>query len=250
LSKPKKSTSVPQLSKQEKRRVEQEKQKQKTRILIISSIALVVIIFVGLFMLASKDAAKNAASGEPTEFNYSELPRLGNEDAPVKLVEFGDFKCPACSQFASSIKPKIVQDFVNEGKAALYFVNMAFVGPDSETASLASLSVYHQNQDEFWKFYDAVYAQQGDESDEWATEDFLVSLAEKEKLAIDYDLLRKDIKERTYADELKSDIQLANIAGVTTTPSLYINGVKTAEPFNIEAISAEINAAAKEVEAK
>lgn len=67
-------------------------------------------------MLASKDAAKNVSTGEPVEFNYSELPRIGNEDAPVKLVEFGDFKCPACSQFAGSMKPKIVQDFVNEEK--------------------------------------------------------------------------------------------------------------------------------------
>lgn len=72
----------------------------------------------------------------------------------------------------------------------------------------------------------------------------------KEKLAIDYELLRKDIKERTYADELNSDIQTASIAGVTTTPSLFINGVKTAEPFNIEAIASEINAAAKVVEAQ
>lgn len=82
------------------------------------------------------------------------------------------------------------------------------------------------------------------------TEDFLISLAEKEKLAIDYDLLRKDIQEKTYADELKKDIQLATDAGVTTTPSLYINGVKTAEPFDIEAITSEINTAAKAVEAK
>lgn len=250
MSKPKKSTSVPQLSKQEKRREEQERQKQKTRILIISSIAIVVIIFVGLFLLASKDAAKNSTSGEPVAFNYSELPRIGKEDAPVKLVEFGDFKCPACAQFATSVKPKIVQDFINDGKAALYFVNMAFIGPDSETASLASLSVFHQNKEEFWKFYDAVYAQQGNENEEWATEDFLVSLAEKEKLTIDYDLLRKDIKERTYADELNTGIKLASDSGVSSTPSLFINGVMTAEPFNMDTITSEINTAAKAVEVK
>lgn len=250
MSKSKKSTSTPQLSKQEKRRLELEQQKQKTRILVISSIALVVIIFVGLFILASKDAAKNTTSGEPVQFNYSELPRLGNEDAPVKLVEFGDFKCPACSQFAGSIKPQIVQDYINEGKAALYYVNMAFLGPDSTTASLAALSVYHQNKDEFWKFYDAIFAQQGDESKEWATEDFLVSLAEKEKLAVDYELLRKDIQERTYADELNRDIQTASKANVTTTPSLFINGVKTTDPFNLDAIASEISEAAKAVEAK
>lgn len=242
--------SVPPLSKQEKRRIEQEKQKQKTKILIISTVALVVVIFVALFILASNDTKKGGTSGEPVTFDYSILPRLGNEDAPVKIVEMGDFKCPACSQFATGIKPKIVQDFVNEGQAAFYYVNMAFVGPDSETASLAALSVYHQSNEEFWKFFDALYANQGDEGEEWATEDFLVSLAQEENLAIDYDLLRKDIKEQTYADELNNHIQIAEDARVSTTPSLFINGVKTAEPFDYETISAEIEAAVKEAEAK
>ncbi|GGF63056.1 hypothetical protein GCM10010912_05160 [Paenibacillus albidus] len=249
MSKPKKrSAPVPQMSKQEKRRAEQEQQKQKTRILIVSTVAIVVIIFVALFMLASKDSSSTTA--DPVNFNYSEMPRLGNEDAPVKLVEFGDYKCPACAQFAGGIKPQIVQKYIEEGKAALYFVNMAFIGPDSETASLAALSVYHQSNDEFWKFYDAIYKNQGAEDVEWATADYLVELAQKEKLAIDYDLLRKDIENRTYAEELSRDIQLANDSKVTTTPSLFINGVMTAEPFNFEAISAQIDEAAQAVKAE
>lgn len=237
---------TPQLSKQEKRRAEMEKQKQKTRILIISTVALVVIIFVGLFMLASKDSSSSTAgSGTTFNFNYSELPRLGKEDAPVKIVEFGDFKCPACAQFSNVMKPQIVQDYVNQDKAALYFVNMAFIGPDSETASLAALSVYHQNSDAFWTFYDAIYANQGDENKEWATADFLVSLAQKEKLPIDFDLLRKDIENRTYESELQSDIQIAKDAGVTSTPTVFVNGVKMDENFNMKAFDAQVKAASE-----
>ncbi|MRN54467.1 DsbA family protein [Paenibacillus monticola] len=251
MSKPKKhSPPISQLSKQEKNRKEQEQQQQKTRILIVSAVALVVIIFVVLFMIASNDTSSKATTAEPVNFNYSDLPRLGEEDAPVKIVEFGDFKCPACAQFSGVIKPQIVQEYVETGKAALYFVNMAFIGPDSETASLAALSVYHQSNDEFWKYYDAIYANQGKEDIEWATADFLVSLAEKEKLAIDYDLLRKDIEDRTYADELTRDIKVASDSSVTNTPTLFINGVVSEEPFNIEAISADIDAATKVVEAK
>ncbi|WP_083204937.1 thioredoxin domain-containing protein [Bacillus sp. FJAT-27264] len=251
MSKPKKkSPAASQLSKQERDRTKQDKQKQTNRMFVIGTIAFVVIIFVVLFMMASKDSSSTTTAAEPTSFNYSELPRLGKEDAPVKIVEFGDFKCPACAQFTGLIKPQIVKELVEPGKASFYFVNMAFIGPDSETASLAALSIYHQNADEFWKFFDAVYANQGDENAKWATEDYLVGLAEKEKLNIDLELLRKDIKERTYYDELQRDIKTASGAGVNNTPTIFINGVKSAEPFNFDAISAEVNAAAKAAEAK
>ncbi|WP_410511093.1 DsbA family protein [Paenibacillus sp. BR2-3] len=238
------------MSKQEKRRAEQERQKKKSRVLLIVTVALVVIVFAALFILASKDSGSSGSSNRKVEFTYSDFPRLGKEDAPVKIVEFGDFKCPACAQFTGVIKPQIVQNYVDQGIAAFYFVNMTFIGPDSETASLAALSVYHQNNDEFWKFYDALYANQGNEEEEWATEDFLVNLAEQEKLSIDYDLLRKDIQNQTYADELKRDNTLANDNNVSQTPTVFVNGLKINEPFNFEAISQEIDTAAKAAESQ
>ncbi|SET29852.1 thioredoxin domain-containing protein [Paenibacillus sp. NFR01] len=248
-NKPKRAP-IPQMSKQERRRVEQEQQKQKTRIWVIGTIALVIVIFVGLFLLASKDTKEPTASAEPVTIDYSGLPVLGQADAPVKIVEFGDFKCPACAQFTGVIKPQIVQEYVTPGTAAFYFVNMAFVGADSTTASLAALSVYHQNSEAFWTYYDAIYANQGDENKEWATTDFLVDLAKKQNLPVDYDLLRKDIEEKTYNSELQTDIQKASNAGVQSTPTLFINGVKVAEPFNMEAIDAQVKVAAAAAEAK
>lgn len=251
MSKMKKNNAArPQMSKQEKRRAEQEQQKQKTRILVVCTVALIVIIFVGLFLLASKDSSSSANTNDSVEFNYSELTRLGKEDAPVKIVEFGDYKCTYCAQFAETIKPQIVQEYVNQDKAALYYVNMAFIGDDSKTASLAALSVYHQNSEAFWKFYDAIYANQGEEKVEWATADFLVSLAEKEKLPIDLDLLRSDIENRTYESELERDMNVAENAGVSSTPTLFINGIKVNEPFNMEAIDAQIIAASEVVNAE
>ncbi|QUL52366.1 thioredoxin domain-containing protein [Paenibacillus tritici] len=244
MSKPKKNNvTVPQMSKQEKRKTELEQQKQKTRILIVSTVAIVVIIFVGLYLLASKDSSAPGSTAEPVNFNYSEMIRLGKEDAPVKIVEFGDFKCPACAQFTGVMKPQIVQEYVNQDKAAFYFVNLAFLAADSKTASLAALSVYHQNQEAFWKYFDAMYANQGNEDKEWATPDYLVSLAKQLELPVDYDLLRKDIEDRTYTSELNRDIQVATDAGVTTTPTVFVNGVKVKEPFNMEEIDAQIQAA-------
>ncbi|BCG59415.1 DsbA family protein [Paenibacillus sp. URB8-2] len=248
MSKPKKSRTVSPALAQEKLRAEQERQKKKTHILLLGAILLVVVLFAAMFVLASKNTGSPGSSASPVSFKYDELPRLGAADAPVKLVEFGDYKCPACAQFSGVVKPQLVKDYIEKGKAALYFVNMSFIGPDSETASLAALSVYHQNSEAFWKYYDALYANQGDEKTEWATEDFLVELAQKEQLDVDYDLLRKDIQERTYEDELARDNATAKDSRVTSTPSLFINGIKANEPFNLEAIAKEIETAAKAVE--
>lgn len=71
----------------------------------------------------------------------------------------------------------------------------------------------------------------------------MVSLAKQLELPVDYDLLRKDIDDRTYAKELDRDIQLGTDAGVTNTPSLFVNGIKVKEPFNMEEIDAQIQAA-------
>ncbi|WP_310550468.1 DsbA family protein [Paenibacillus glufosinatiresistens] len=234
MNKQSSKTAAKAASKKEQRRAEQERAKRRNRIMLIFTAVVVIAVIAALALWSRQDP----------EFNYSELPRLGQADAPVKLVEFGDFKCPACADFTNTVKPKIVQDAIDTGKAAFYFVNMSFVGPDSETASLAALSVYHQNPDAFWKFYDAVYASQGDEQTEWATKDYLVSLAQKEKLEIDYDRLAKDIENATYRKELERDNKTAEKFNVTNTPSLFINGVKTKDPFNYSAVAAEIDKAA------
>ncbi len=196
-------------------------------------------------MLAGRDSSTAGTPAAPVEFNYSEMSRMGSEDAPVKIVEFGDYKCPACAQFAGVIKPQLVQEYVNQDKAALYFVNLAFLGPDSTTAALAALSVYNQNNDAFWTYYDALYANQGDENKEWATADFLVELAQKENLPIDFELLRKDIEDKTYISQIQSEVQLATTSGVSSTPTLFVNGVMVNEPFNMEAIDAQIQAASE-----
>lgn len=224
------------------RQAEMERQRRTTLFFIIGAVVLVVAIFAVLFAIAAKDT--RPASSDPVTFDYSVLPRQGEESAPVKIVEFGDYKCPACAVFSTQVKPKIVSDFVDKGKASFHFVNMSFIGPDSETASLAALSVYHQNQDAFWKFADAIYANQGKEEEEWATPDFLVQLAQSLDLKIDYDLLRKDIESRTYESELQRDNNTAGTAGVSSTPTVFINGVKAEDAFNYEALSKQIEEAA------
>ncbi|WP_274364965.1 DsbA family protein [Paenibacillus thermotolerans] len=201
----------------QQRELERNKQQQRMKWMIVTGSIVIVAFIVLAIVFAPKP--------KPVEFAYHELPILGSPTAPVKIVEFGDFKCPACQFFSQQIEPLLKQDFIDDGTAALYFMNYPFIGPDSYTAALAGQSIYHQNNNEFWKYYDAIYRDQGDETIQWATPEFLVELAKKEKLNIDYDKLHKEITSQTYADEVNEHNQIAQRL-VTSTPTLFINGVK------------------------
>lgn len=198
---------------------EQAKKKQRNRQIIWFSTVGILLILI-IVVLSIRPEAKAAS------FDYEKLPRLGQADAPIKVVEFGDFKCPACKIGNEKIKPPLVKDYIESGQVAFYFVNMPFISPDSTTAALAAQSVFHQNSDDYWTYFDALYDYQQAEEIEWATPDYLVDLAKQANLSIDFDLLRQDIDNKTYLNEVNEHKSQAEKVNVSGTPTYFINGVE------------------------
>ncbi|WP_186446280.1 DsbA family protein [Paenibacillus cremeus] len=229
-------------SKAYKQELQREAEKRKrTQWLMGWSLAIILVGFVSLIIYSV--ASKSSPSGhiiDAKEFQYDQQPALGYKDAPIQIVEFADFKCPACMQFDKTIIPQLKKDFIDNGTVQLHFINFPIISPnaDSTTAALAGEAVYHQSGEEFWKFYDAVYAKQGDEQTNWATEDYLVQIAKDANLKLDFDKLRKDIHDKTYAKDVSSDKAIAAKLGVNGTPTIYINGKAVSGPdtFNYNAI--------------
>jgi protein-disulfide isomerase len=212
----------------QQRQIQQKKKQRATRTIVWT----VAILFAAVLVFAIVYKPKAA----PIAIDYAKLPTIGTAGAPVKIAEFGDFKCSTCKYFSQQIMPQIEKDFVDTGKASVSFLNYTIIGPDSYTAALAGQAVYHQNNDAFWKFYDAVYKSQGDERAEWATSDFLTTLAKQQNLPIDYDLMKKDIDNGTYKNEVDQQNKIANDNKFTGTPTILINGHriddKTALDYN------------------
>ncbi|WP_123039831.1 DsbA family protein [Cohnella candidum] len=224
------------------RQLAQEKKRRNMRIMVWSLSGLFVLLIAALIVFWPKPA--------PLSFEYDKSPLLGNADAKVKIMEFGDFKCPTCAYFSQNIMSKIKTEYIDTGKASLSFQNWTIIGPDSTTAALAGLAIYHQNNDAFWKFYDALYTNQPPESESWATVDYLVDTAKKQNLGIDYDLLRKDIENKTYADELAAQNNFAVAHNFTGTPSVLVNGKKLDDntALNYDNLKAAIDKALKEAD--
>ncbi|MWC30047.1 DsbA family protein [Paenibacillus sp. MMS18-CY102] len=222
-----------------------QRQKNMQKLMWITGGVLLIALIVAVAFLKPEDK-----KADPDAFDYNAMATLGSKDAKVKIVEFGDFKCPACRVFSQDVEPKLKSEYIDKGLVSLSFMNYPFIGQDSRTAALAGLSVYHQNNDAFWKYYDALYKYQPDERQIWATTDYLIQLAQSEKLGIDFDKLRSDIENETYADQLTDQMSRVKPLGVTGTPTLFVNGTMVGgkDAMNYDAVKAAVDKALAEAE--
>ena len=92
---------------------------------------------------------------------------LGSPSAPIEVIEFADFECPACAQFATLHEPDVRSRLVQTGQIRLRYLDLPLVEighRNSPTASLAAACANEQGK--FWEMHDAIFANQ----DRWATQ--------------------------------------------------------------------------------
>lgn len=100
---------------------------------------------------------------------------LGDPDAPVVLTEFADLQCPFCAAVSVITLPKLIEDYVREGKVRLVFRNLAFLGPDSLKA--AQMAAAAGLQDKLYQFVEIFLHNQGEENSGFVTDDYLRKIA-------------------------------------------------------------------------
>jgi protein-disulfide isomerase len=220
------------MGKQKKKNTNMKKSKKKTSSSPVWLFLTIAIITVGLavFMLTGQfgDDAKDSSE---TAISYEEQPYLGDEDAPVNIIEFGDYKCPACKNFNESLFPLIDKDLIQTGKVKFYFMNYPFINVDSERSALFGETVYEELGNEtFWKFHKLLYEKQPDdqsaEHKDIFTETFLADTLKEVTTEDNVKKVTANLDSNESEDALKEDEALVNDLGVESTPTLYINGKK------------------------
>lgn len=225
-----------QLKQQRKKVREREKQqRKKMKRLTIVTVTFFAVLFAAVAVyLSAGGSEKTKGPGSPkggVDFAYEEEPLLGQKDAPLKVVEFGDYQCPACRAFHEIFFPNIKEKYIETGKVAFYFMDFAFLGEDSVEAALAAEAVYRQNPEAFWAYHNALYEHQKKENSGYITIDFLVNLAKKYTPEIDTAKLEEAIREEKYINEIQEDRQKALDSGVSGTPTFFINGKMVERPY-------------------
>lgn len=155
---------------------------------------------------------------------YDKQPSLGDPKAPVKVIEFGDFKCPACKQWTETYFDQFKKEFIDTGKVQFYFMNYAFIDRDSIMAASAGEAIAQQSHEAFWVYYKRLYENQGDEREIWATPSFLETFVKNNVPGIDHKKFSQDMVHNDSLLEVKEDYKLGGSLGINGTPQFVING--------------------------
>jgi protein-disulfide isomerase len=199
------------------------KSKNQSSKFIFWVIGLVAVCLVGLIFL-SNTAKKEA-------MDYEGQPFLGEKSAPVKIVEFGDYKCPYCKNFNDTLLPDIEKDFIDTGKASFYFMNYSFINVDStRSAKFAEAVVKELGNEKFWKFHELLYEKQPDDTKaeqmDIYTESFLKDTLSEIVSEAEVKRVVNAFNNDQSKEEWEKDMSAANKLSITSTPSIFINGVK------------------------
>lgn len=210
-----------------------ENRKRQRRIVVFSSTIVIVLIAAIIVMifrdqLAGREKPQKKQATHRTEqvtrINYEGQPFIGSTNAPVKIVEFADYRCPYCKMFEENVVPQLEKDYVQTNKASLYYINYTILGPGSVLAANAAEEVFHQNPKAFWAFHVALFKAQGDEKTEWVTKNLLTSIAKQTVPSIDLKAFQNVLNTESHKTEISSDNQMAEELGVPGTPAIFVNG--------------------------
>ncbi|MBT2655994.1 thioredoxin domain-containing protein [Bacillus sp. ISL-18] len=199
-----------------------------SRMFFFGVVGLAIICFIGI-MLLSNIQKTDVSNTSAATFDYQHQPYLGQKNAPVKMVEFGDYKCPICKNFNDTVFPAIDKELIQTGKVQFYFMNDPFIYTDSTRAALFAETVFQElGNDAFWKFHDQLYSEQPSDSkyekiDLYSTS-FLEKTLSKVVSQTDSEKVAKAFKIKKYQSTLDKDTSYVNQLGISGTPTFFVNG--------------------------
>jgi Na+/H+ antiporter NhaA len=151
----------------------------------------------------------------------------GAADAPVTLVEYGDFECPYCGR-AEPVVRELVHRFGTDLRFVFRHLPLVDVHPHAATAAEAAEAA--DDQGRFWEMYDILMAQ-----DVSLIYPDLIRYAGD--LGLDVERFGEDVRARRHAARIRRDLESADASGAAGTPAFFVNGRRHEGSHQIEALA-------------
>ncbi len=207
-------------SSKERRRRSRKKHKgiSTTHILIVAGAAILVV---GLLVILNTNRPQTTVADLVYETGVTPdgEPYKGSPDAPLQLVEYSDFLCSHCGNFADTLET-LGPDYIETGKLQVIFRNYAFLAPESIEAAQAAECALDQGAGKFWLYHDLLFANRGSGLSAY-------SKSRLKAYALDIGLDTKEFNEcldsGAKLEEIQADKAEGESQGVESTPTWFIN---------------------------
>ena len=164
-------------------------------------------------------------------------PILGNIDAPLTLVEFGDYQCSFCKRHFDLTHNLIMKNYVATSKVKILFKDM-IVTPGEDSVNAAHAAHCAKDQGMFWKYHYMLYNNWEGENTGWVTNDNLNKFAKN--IDLDMNKFSKCMSEDKWMELINASENDARIMGITGTPSFFLIGTENeiikihgAQPYDV-----------------
>lgn len=199
--------------------------KTETKILGAILVLTAVILFGGIFFLSQ--SSTKSVEEKAVQIDYSRGQKVGSDSAKVKVVEFSDFQCPACSAAAPYVKSVKT---ANPDQVQLIYRHFP-LPQHTYGREAAILAEAAGEQGRFWEMHDKLFETQTEWSSLADPKPFFLDLGKQ--LGLDEAKLKQDMEKEEIKSRVNSDMVEGQSLGVNSTPTFYLNGRKlTLKSFN------------------
>jgi len=172
---------------------------------------------------------------------------MGAANAPIQMVEYGDYQCPFCKRFHTETEPLLIEYFIEPGdlrftyrSAGNWVSSNAAGNTESQDAALAAYCAADENK--FWEMHDALFANNRDVENQGAFSSRRL-LAIAESIGLEMTTFQDCYDSGKYADQVEKDLEDAMASGIQGTPffvlTYQVNGetqmeyIGGAQPINV-----------------
>lgn len=222
--------------------------------LMIIGVVLVIVVLIGIYFYSASGPSTNTAGNRaatPAAGQKSQIPAnapvgaqppnlLGSPTAPVTIEEFADFQCPMCGTMHPIMK-NIQAQYGSRIKFIYRHFPLTQIHKNSYDAAVAAEAAGLQDRNKFWEMQNLIFTNQAAWSNSNDAKGMFKEYAAK--IGLDVAKWENDMLGMPAKSRVDADIARGKGVNLTSTPTIYINGVPlTQSQFSIEAIKQVVDA--------
>ena len=181
-------------------------------------IPIIIGLVIGIGLTSNLEKSSNDSSILNRENLIQGSTMLGNPNAEITIVEFGDYQCTFCYKFHDETMKKINQEYIKTANVNFIYKDFPLNGEQSILASEASYCAQKQNK--FWEYHDTLYNNWGGENTGWITENILQEFARD--VGLNLDEFSQCLENSEFRQKVLDNEQFAREIGINATPSFLI----------------------------